>query len=194
VSQHESEAEERLRQELRQYLAGLAEQASLAPEMRERIRTIPTRHPLDTQGESQTHPIESKDQLGNWSQRLLMNTYHDWLLMCARLEYTRMKGKAGANRFSEREGAPRRDIEEADSTHQLARDLMAHISNRLTEEEKTLIYAMSDRDTDKAMPDVKAIADLMGVSVASVYPRLAHLRRKIWAIRKALQQFSLGEE
>ena len=282
MSQHESEAEERLRQELRQYLAGLAEQASLAPEMRERIRTIPMRHSLNTQGERQTHPIESKDQQRNrsrqsgrradidihrhsprvrrafWALRrqdesrvseqllsaflkrlvaycsnelgdatlaeevaqlagrqgqkwrvdiaegrkpaqlsdlecwLLMYAYDDWLLLYAHVACTRLKGKAGAHLFSERAGAPSRDRDEEDSTHQLPGKLIAHISDRLTAEENTFIQAMSHRETDKTMPEVQAM--LLGVSVTTIQQRVSQLRRKIRAIRDALQQCSPDEE
>ena len=297
----EQEAEERLRQELRQYLAGPAEHAALAPERRERIRTIPTRHPLDTQGERQTPPIESKAQQRNrprqsgrraetdmllhlhrergtfadmdillhlrhlrhlrdtfwapnrkieinvsenarrlhaafWKWRLVaycrnelgdatlaedvahlverqyqaliveiaagrkpaqltdieywlvVYASYDWFLMCAHVACTRMKRRIGSHRFSEREGATRSDREDAYSTPQLPAEFIAHISDRLTEEEKTLIHTMADRGTDTAMPEVQALADLLGPQ------RVAQLRRKIRAMRKALQQFSLDEE
>jgi hypothetical protein len=99
-----------------------------------------------------------------------------------------MKGRVGAHRCSEREGATRSDRKDADSMPQLPAELLAHISDRLTEEEKTLIHAMADRGTDTAMPEVQALADLLGPQ------RVARLRRKIRAMREALQQCSLDEE
>jgi hypothetical protein len=99
-----------------------------------------------------------------------------------------MKGRVGAHRFSEQKGVTRSDREDVDGRPQLPAELLAHISDRLTEEEKTLIHALADRGTDTAMPEVQALGDLLGPQ------RVAQLRRKIRAMREALQQFSLDEE
>jgi hypothetical protein len=127
-------------------------------------------------------------QLSDLECWLLMYASYDWLLMCAHVTCTRMKERAGVYRFSEREGMTRSDREDADSTPQLSAELIAHISDRLTEEEKTSIHALADRGTDKAMSEVQALADLLGPQ------RVAQLRMKIRAMTEVLLQFSLDEE